>query len=342
MCPIGRPSACFALLMIVLLAGCTGFGTPAPSPTQTATQPAEPTTTRGISATGPSQTQSRSTATPQGVGQQWTVEVVRVVDGDTLEVAFPDGHTETVRLLGVDTPEVHVAVDPGEFEGIVDTDAGRDWLRDWGHKASEFARVQIGGSTVRIAVDPEADRRGSYGRLLVYVYVDGRNFNRHLIEQGYARLYDSAFSKRDAFASAERTAREKGVGLWNFDGATASTPATAVTDGAVSLRVAEIHADAAGNDHENENDEYVVLENAGTTAVGLTGWTLGDAAGHTFTFPNGFSLGPGETVTIRTGSGTNTTDTLYWGSDSAIWNNGGDDIILRDPDGEIVLVREYP
>ncbi|MFT4890847.1 MAG: micrococcal nuclease [Halobacteriales archaeon] len=272
--PTGRRSVRFGLILIVLLGGCTGFGGSASSPTQTPTQPVEPTTTWGFSETEPSKTQSRSTATAPGAGQQWTVEVVRVVDGDTLEVAFPDGHTETVRLLGVDTPEVHVAVDPGEFEGIADTDAGRDWLRDWGHKASEFARTRIGGSTVRIAIDPEADRRGSYGRLLVYVYVDGRNFNRGLIEQGYARLYDTAFSKRDAFASAERTAREEGVGLWNFDGATASTPATAVTDGGVSLRVAEIHADATGNDHANENDAYLALKNAATTTVDLTGWTL--------------------------------------------------------------------
>ncbi|WP_254545881.1 thermonuclease family protein [Halomarina pelagica] len=163
---------------------------------------------------------------PDSSGEtEWTVEVVRVVDGDTYEVRFPDGHTEDVRLLGVDTPEVHTATDPAEFEGIPNTEDGRRWLRDWGHKASEFARSRVGGDPVRIATDPRADRRGSYGRLLVYVYEqDGTNVNRQLIEQGYARMYDSSFSKRDAFASAERAAQADDVGLWNYEPPRTSTP----------------------------------------------------------------------------------------------------------------------
>jgi micrococcal nuclease len=82
------------------------------------------------------------------------------------------------------------------------------------------------GETVRVATDRRADRRGSFGRLLAYVYWDGRNFNRRLLAEGYARLYESPFSKRTAFADAEARARRAGVGLWGFDGPSASATAT--------------------------------------------------------------------------------------------------------------------
>ena len=155
---------------------------------------------------------------------EWQVTVVRVVDGDTFEVRFPDGHTENVRLLGVDTPEVHVANDPAEFEGIPTNRDGHDWLRDWGHKASEFARTEVSGEEVTIRTDAQADRRGSYGHLLVYVYQDSdRSFNLELIDQGYARMYDSEFSKRSTFSAAEATARRNDVGLWNYEATETAT-----------------------------------------------------------------------------------------------------------------------
>ena len=171
-------------------------------------------------------------------GQQssWTVTVIRIVDGDTVEVRFDDGHTENVRLLGVDTPEVRAENDPSEFEGVPDTDDGREWLRDWGHRASEFARAELSGETVRIATDDEADRRGSYGRLLVYLTHDGDEFNEQLLRQGYARMYDSSFSKRATYSSLEADAQGGDVGLWGFEGSGSSertpTPTrTPVPDG---------------------------------------------------------------------------------------------------------------
>jgi len=143
-----------------------------------------------------------------------TVTVVEVTDGDTVEVAYPNGTRETVRLLGVDTPEVHAENDPSEFAGVPDTAAGRECLRDWGHRSSEFARAELAGEEVTLVVDPAADRRGGYGRLLAYVDYGGGRFNRALVERGYARLYDTEFADRDAYAAAERSARENGTGLW--------------------------------------------------------------------------------------------------------------------------------
>lgn len=157
----------------------------------------------GVVTDDPPRTTERSDAT-----------VVDVVDGDTVEVEYPNGTRETVRLLGVDTPEVRAENDPGEFEGVPDTEAGRTCLRDWGYRASEFARTELAGESVTLVVDPASDRRGGYDRLLAYVDYDGGRFNERLVERGYARLYDATFADRDRYAAAEERARESGTGLW--------------------------------------------------------------------------------------------------------------------------------
>jgi micrococcal nuclease len=158
---------------------------------------------------------AETTATPaSGV----TVRVTDVVDGDTVDVRFPDGRTDTVRLLGVDTPEVHVENDPAEFEGVPDTEAGRTCLRRQGETASAFAAERLADRQVTLRFDAAAGRRGGYDRLLAYVVVGGESFNAALLERGHARLYDSSFRERDRYASLERTARDAGRGVWSCAG----------------------------------------------------------------------------------------------------------------------------
>ena len=184
-----------AIITVVALAGCSGV---APLPTPDAGPTTEPTAT----AEGPS----------------WNVTVTRVIDGDTVEIRYTNATTETVRLLGVDTPETPPnTVSPGEFEGIPDSEAGQGHLISWGENATEFAERKLVGKEVRLVVDPESDRRGGYGRLLAYIYVDGENFNSLLLSGGYARLYESEFRLRDSFATTEATAQQERVGLWNFE-----------------------------------------------------------------------------------------------------------------------------
>ena len=313
---------------------------PAPTPTVTASPATTATPTSSATPTQTSNSTPTQTATASQKSQ-WEVTVVRVIDGDTFEVRFPDGHNEDVRLLGVDTPEVHTENDPSEFEGIPDNEEGRQWLRDWGHKASEFARTRVGGEEITIETDDEADRRGSYGRLLVYAYDDQGLFNEHLIEQGYARMYESSFSKRPEFEADEANAQENDIGVWGFESRQTATPTpTPVPDGGSSgsLEVVRVHADAEGNDHENENDEYVVFRNPTDSAVNLEGWQVSDEADHTYTFPD-VTVGAGEEITLYTGPGQDSSSAVYWGSDSAIWNNDGDTVYVRDSSG--ALVEEY-
>lgn len=94
----------------------------------------------------------------------------RVIDGDTIVVSI-DGRLETVRLIGVDTPETKRGpAEPG------------------GPEASEFTRKMVEGQRVRLEYDKQL--RGKYGRLLAYVYLeDGTFLNAEIIQQGYGRAY---------------------------------------------------------------------------------------------------------------------------------------------------------
>lgn len=141
-----------------------------------------------------------------------TGSVERVVDGDTVEVALDNGTVWTVRLIGVDTPEVHVAVEPEEY-GFPPTDGVEACLRDVGHNASRFVEA-VEGERGMLELDPGVGRRGEYGRLLAYVHVDGMVLNRVLVERGLARVYASPFRYRAAFERLEATAMQQEKGVW--------------------------------------------------------------------------------------------------------------------------------
>jgi len=131
-----------------------------------------------------------------------------------------------------------------------------------------------------------------------------------------------------------------GDGSDGTDGTDAGDEETA-PDSNGTLAVAAVNADAAGDDRENLDDEYVVFENAGTETLDLSGWTVEDEAGKRYAIPEGVTLAPGETLTLRTGSGTDTGTDLYWGAGSPVWNNDGDTVIVANATGERVLAESY-
>ena len=141
--------------------------------------------------------------TARSGGDSPTVQVVGVVDGDTVDVAW-DGRRERVRLLGVDTPE---SVTPDRPVGC------------FGPEAAAFTERRLQGRTVRLEFDRE--RRDRFGRLLAYVEVDGRRFNDELLAGGYARLLVIPPNGRHARIMLDREleARSAARGLWGACGA---------------------------------------------------------------------------------------------------------------------------
>ncbi len=133
-----------------------------------------------------------------------TARVTHVVDGDTIDVELPDGDEETVRYIGIDTPET---VKPG-----TPVECG-------GPRAHEANDKLVYGKTVTLRFD--AERRDVYGRLLAYVYLPraGRRplfVNAELARRGLARTL--TIPPNDSFAALfDRLATRAGVlgrGLW--------------------------------------------------------------------------------------------------------------------------------
>jgi micrococcal nuclease len=344
-------------VVVLAVAGClapAGVGadaTPTAAPSgddaPSATGADAPATTESAVDSSPGET---STPHPETVPAV-RATVVDVIDGDTVRVRFPNGTRDTVRLLGVDTPEVFSENTPGEYEGVPDTAAGRDCLGRYGEAASEYARERLAGRTVGLAFDSLAGRRGYYDRLLAYVYVDGEQFNRDLLREGYARFYESRFLERERYAAAERRARAADRGLWTCadaserpDDATArpgtATP-TGRADGGDGRLVVSVHADAAGDDRENLNDEYVRLRNVGDATLDLSGWTVEEGDGRRYAFAAGTTLDPGETIVLHTGSGDDTATDRYWGRGAPVWNNDGDRVVVADAAGTVVVSKSY-
>ncbi len=125
--------------------------------------------------------------------------VTRGVDGDTIVVRYGDGRTDKVRILGVDTPETHKPGTP---------------VQCYGPEASSYTEHALVGHAVRLELDQVA--RDKYGRLLAYVYVDGRRFDDELLRLGYARLLiirpNGVYAR--AMLSAELAAKQAKRGLW--------------------------------------------------------------------------------------------------------------------------------
>jgi len=112
-------------------------------------------------------------------------------------------------------------------------------------------------------------------------------------------------------------------------------------DGASCVRISGGRFDAPGNDNDaaHLNGEYVRIKNDCTTAKYLTGWRLHDyGRKHTYAFRSGFRIGPGVTVTIYSGRGTNTSTKLYWRRTyGAVWDNAPPErAYLRNASGTLV------
>lgn len=127
-------------------------------------------------------------------------EVVRFSDGDTITINM-NGHNETVRMIGVDTPETHHPELP---------------VQCYGPAASAFTKNLIGEQKVRLEADPTNQNRDRYDRLLRYVYLaDGRLAQEELIKNGYGFAYTQfPFTKTEAFVAWQNEAREANRGLW--------------------------------------------------------------------------------------------------------------------------------
>jgi micrococcal nuclease len=138
--------------------------------------------------------------------------VVRVVDGDTVDVQLPSGKRR-VRLIGIDTPEMH----PSQKldRDIRRTGQDREHIVALGKQASDFTRRHVDGKEVDLELDGQHD--DEYGRLLAYVRLpDGTLLNALLLREGYAQVYTRQPNLEYVvlLVTLEREARAANRGLW--------------------------------------------------------------------------------------------------------------------------------
>lgn len=145
--------------------------------------------------------QPRQTVTKLDPGQY---AVVKYVDGDTISVNI-NGSNETIRFIGVDTPETHKPNTP---------------IQCGGPEAAAYtkAKLTLAGNKVRLQSDPLTANRDRYHRLLRYVYLsDGTLWNENLIQNGYGFAYTYfPFTKSAAFVADEHAAIAAKKGLWAY------------------------------------------------------------------------------------------------------------------------------
>jgi endonuclease YncB( thermonuclease family) len=131
-----------------------------------------------------------------------TFTVVKVVDGDTIDIDIDDSNTHytRIRLWGIDTPE---------------TKNRNTGVMYFGPEAAEFTTNLVLNKQICVYLNATSTR-GNYGRLLAYVQLpDGRFLNEVLVAEGFAyadlRYRHSLYQK---YKQVESSARRQKKGLW--------------------------------------------------------------------------------------------------------------------------------
>ena len=126
--------------------------------------------------------------------------VVRVIDGDTIKVEL-DGRLQTVRLVGIDSPESGRPQTPVECGS---------------KQAGTALRRLLLNRDVTVLRDPTQAAVDQYGRVLAYVEVDGRDAGEAMVASGWARPYvyrGVEFSRVGAYRAAQRGAANRRAGV---------------------------------------------------------------------------------------------------------------------------------
>ena len=131
------------------------------------------------------------------------VDLVKTIDGDTIKVIY-NGKEQNLRYLLIDTPELNHK-QQGKQPFAEEATKRNDELLKSGKLEIEF---DIG------------EREDKYGRLLAYVYIDGKSVQQKLVEEGLARvayIYPPNTKHLDPFKEAEKKAQQAGIGIWSIE-----------------------------------------------------------------------------------------------------------------------------
>ncbi|MDO9233920.1 MAG: thermonuclease family protein [Methylotenera sp.] len=121
-------------------------------------------------------------------------KVIKVTDGDTVNVLTNDNELHKIRLSGIDSPEKKQA---------------------FGNKSKQALDDEIGGKVVTV----EFNKRDRYQRIIGKIMFNGKDVNLHQIQRGLAWHYkkyqnEQEVEDRSIYADAEYLAQRDKLGLW--------------------------------------------------------------------------------------------------------------------------------
>lgn len=235
-----------------------------------------------------------------------TVELVRVIDGDSVEFRIDSEKIET-RIRGVNAPELFEQNDTRSCNGEQAKLALEQLLTS--------ADLEVSGS--------EADR---FGRLLVDVTADGVDVVDELIDAGWMLVVDDNRSRREAVVSAWEDER----GMFG--------PSCGVVSND-RLLISDIEANPKGRDESNLGEEWVELHNDSEQDIDMAGWILRDETTSNQFDMTGAILSPGAKLKVRTGEGRSTDSDFYLGESHPVWSNQNETVLLIDPNGVVGHVK---
>ncbi|QKF33795.1 thermonuclease family protein [Bacillus velezensis] len=132
------------------------------------------------------------------------VTLDRAVDGDTIKVSY-NRNVDTVRYLLIDTPE---------------TKKPNSCVQPYGEDASKRNRELVNSDKLQLEFD-KGDRTDKYGRMLAYVYADGKSVQETLLKEGLARVayvYEPNTKYLDTYKKDEQAAKDKDLKIWSKNG----------------------------------------------------------------------------------------------------------------------------
>jgi endonuclease YncB( thermonuclease family) len=267
----------------------------------------------------------------------WPARFVSINDGDTID-ARVQGRVFTVRLSSMQAMEQHTySSRPSRRTGecnAVEATARLEHL------------IRASHGRLRLSAQDPRSHAGARLRRWVAVRIGGRwrDAGEILIREGHALWMpgttENAWNRR--YNEAEQRARLAGKGLWD------PTHCGVGPHQDVPLKL-WVNSDPTGVDTANLGDEWMKIQNLGTTAVPLAHWWVRDSMLRRLTFPAGAVLEPGATITVYTGPGQDTADSFHWGLNQPMFENAdgdgrnlGDGGYLFDPQGDLRAAMVYP
>jgi len=234
-------------------------------------------------------------------------KAVRFKDGDTFDVSIEDAyigleHKETVRLLGIDAPEL-------------------DREKVFGKKALNYLSSRLAGKELYLFFDKER-KRDSFCRLLAFVCLkDGTFINAELIEKGYARQYTQKGNLfYNEFTELQNRAIKNRVGLWGYK----------------KNNIFIIYI------YNHGKEEYLLLANGSSDNINISNWYVKDEHGDKLVIPDDTVITPGKDLKLCSGDTVcDSLKTTFCFECGTIWNNKSDNAYLYSANDSLVDVYEY-